>query len=46
VFYVRDVFGMKVEHEGKLQQIRDTLTPILDKANLKKNAPAGAQAAE
>ncbi len=46
VFYVRDVFGMKVEHEGKLQQIRDTLTPILDKANLKKATAEGAQAAE
>jgi [protein-PII] uridylyltransferase len=25
VFYVKDVFGMKVEHEGKLKQIQETL---------------------
>ena len=41
VFYVRDVFGMKVEHEGKLEQIRETLMPILDKANPKEEAAAG-----
>jgi [protein-PII] uridylyltransferase len=46
VFYVRDVFGMKVDHEGKMKQIRETLLPILDKANPKKPKSAEAAAAE
>jgi [protein-PII] uridylyltransferase len=25
VFYVKDIFGVKVEHEGKLKQIRENL---------------------
>jgi [protein-PII] uridylyltransferase len=29
VFYVKDVFGLKVEHEGKLKQIRETLLQAL-----------------
>ncbi len=29
VFYVKDVFGMKVYHEGKLQEIRERLTAAL-----------------
>jgi hypothetical protein len=43
---VRDVFGMKVDHEGKIKQIRETLLPILDKANPKEPKPAEAAAAE
>jgi [protein-PII] uridylyltransferase len=46
VFYVRDVFGMKVEHEGKLKQIRETLMPILDKANPKEAGGKEVEAAE
>ncbi|MCK4868006.1 MAG: hypothetical protein KAT39_08140, partial [Alphaproteobacteria bacterium] len=46
VFYVRDVFGMKVDHEGKQKQIREALLPILDKANPKEDKPEGAAAAE
>ncbi|MDR3440404.1 [protein-PII] uridylyltransferase [Telmatospirillum sp.] len=29
VFYVKDVFGLKVEHERKISDIRDTLTTAL-----------------
>jgi [protein-PII] uridylyltransferase len=46
VFYVRDVFGMKVEHEGKLKQIRETLMPILDQANPKEESGRQVVAAE
>jgi len=46
VFYVRDIFGMKVEHEGKLKQIREALMPILDRANPKREAGRQAAAAE
>ncbi len=46
VFYVRDVFGMKVEHEGKLAQIRERLIPILDKANQHAAAARASAAAE
>ncbi|UCH76122.1 MAG: [protein-PII] uridylyltransferase [Rhodospirillales bacterium] len=46
VFYVRDIFGMKVEHEGKLKQIRDQLMPILDQANPKEDAGKQVAAAE
>ncbi len=46
VFYVRDVFGMKVDHEGKQKQIREALLPILDKANPKNETDSKAAAAE
>ncbi len=29
VFYVKNIFGLKVEHEGKLKEIRDTLLAVL-----------------
>ncbi|MGE0746982.1 MAG: [protein-PII] uridylyltransferase [Rhodospirillales bacterium] len=29
VFYVKDVFGLQITHEGKLKQIRETLLAIL-----------------
>lgn len=39
VFYVKDVFGMKIDHEGKLNQIRErlveALTPPDERAALK-----------
>ncbi len=46
VFYVRDVFGMKVEHHGKLGQIRERLIPILDRANRPPETVGAPQAAE
>jgi [protein-PII] uridylyltransferase len=46
VFYVRDVFGMKVDHDGKQKQIRKALLPILDKANPKEDESASVAAAE
>ena len=30
VFYVKDIFGMKIEHEGKLKQIRTGLLNVLE----------------
>ncbi len=30
VFYVKDIFGMKVEHEGKLKSIREALLAALE----------------
>lgn len=30
VFYVKDIFGMKVDHQGKLKQIREALTDAID----------------
>lgn len=30
VFYVKDVFGLKVEHENKLKQVRARLTAALE----------------
>jgi [protein-PII] uridylyltransferase len=29
VFYVKNIFGLKVEHEGKLREIRETLLAVL-----------------
>jgi [protein-PII] uridylyltransferase len=29
VFYVKDVFGLKVTHEGKLEKIRERLLEVL-----------------
>nr|WP_295739150.1 [protein-PII] uridylyltransferase [uncultured Acidocella sp.] len=40
VFYVKDVFGMKVENERKLYQLRQALLEAL-KANLDEPPPAG-----
>jgi [protein-PII] uridylyltransferase len=34
VFYVKDVFGLKVEHERKIREIRDTLVAALAERNL------------
>tara|TARA_B110000438_G_scaffold300321_1_gene352451 strand:+ start:4536 stop:4715 length:180 start_codon:yes stop_codon:yes gene_type:complete len=33
VFYVKDVFGMKVENESKIQQIRNALNQALGVAD-------------
>ncbi len=41
VFYVKDVFGLKVEHEVKLRQIRRALTQVLEEGNpVRAKAPA------
>jgi [protein-PII] uridylyltransferase len=29
VFYVKNIFGLKIEHEGKLKEIRETLLAVL-----------------
>ncbi len=38
VFYVKNIFGLKVEHEGKLSEVRETLLAAL--AERKEPAPA------
>ena len=40
VFYVKDVFGHKIEHERKLKEIRDTLLKTLEEPNVNKGAKA------
>ncbi|MDA8232050.1 MAG: [protein-PII] uridylyltransferase [Magnetospirillum sp.] len=40
VFYVKDVFGLKVEHERKLEQVREALAAALERGA----APAAAAA--
>ena len=40
VFYIKDVFGMKVTHESKLKQIRETLLEVLEESN-RAPAPSG-----
>ena len=32
VFYVKDIFGMKIEHNGKLKAIRKALLDALDES--------------
>lgn len=32
VFYVKDIFGMKIEHKGKLEAIREALLKALDES--------------
>ena len=45
VFYVKDVFGMKVDHKGKLQQIEKTLLEALcDPLEVEEQALSGAAA--
>lgn len=39
VFYVKDVFGLKVEHEGKLKQIREVLLNAIADPNQKSETP-------
>jgi [protein-PII] uridylyltransferase len=38
VFYVKDVFGLKVEHEGKLEKIRARLLEVLETPKAKKKS--------
>jgi len=40
VFYVKDVFGLKVTHEGKLENIRQRLTEVLNVAPSGKKSDA------
>ncbi|SOE00415.1 [protein-PII] uridylyltransferase [Caenispirillum bisanense] len=39
VFYVKDVFGMKVEHDAKLRQVRETLMETLEGRSARSTAP-------
>ncbi|MBP5858070.1 [protein-PII] uridylyltransferase [Marivibrio halodurans] len=41
VFYVKDVFGMKVDHRGKLESLRTTLMGVLIDPEEKDGAPSG-----
>ncbi|MBI1779386.1 MAG: [protein-PII] uridylyltransferase [Proteobacteria bacterium] len=47
VFYVKDIFGLKIEHEGRLAQIRERLIQVLEvppaKATPAPKEPAAAQ---
>jgi [protein-PII] uridylyltransferase len=45
VFYVKDVFGMKVEHDAKLRQVRETLMETLEGRNARSTAPQRKKAA-
>ncbi len=40
VFYVKDVFGLKVEHERKIRDIREALTAALQEPGICDPAPA------
>ena len=33
VFYVKDIFGLQIQNEGRLQDIRQRLLQIFDSAN-------------
>jgi len=33
VFYVKDIFGLQIHNEGRLQDIRQRLLQIFDSAN-------------
>jgi [protein-PII] uridylyltransferase len=46
VFYVKDVFGLKVENKAKIQQIHDALLAVLAEPPAEAGAPAGARAVE
>ncbi len=41
VFYVKDIFGMKVDHKGKLESLRKALVAVLIDADPQAGAPAG-----
>ena len=45
VFYVKDVFGFQVTHEGKLERIREALIAALEGAEPKPLAAVGGRAA-
>ena len=44
VFYVKNLFGLKVEHEGKLKEIRETLLAVLAESGDAESARASAAA--
>ncbi|MSO75470.1 MAG: [protein-PII] uridylyltransferase [Alphaproteobacteria bacterium] len=46
VFYVKDAFGMKVEHEGKLKQIQETLRAAIATSGSTEAAPVVAGESE
>ncbi len=41
MFYVKDIFGMKVDHQTKLQAIRRDLMSVLVESDSEDGAPAG-----
>jgi [protein-PII] uridylyltransferase len=41
VFYVKDIFGMKILHDSKIRQIQETLVSALLAASSEKNRKAG-----
>jgi len=41
VFYVKDVFGLRVEHEGKITQIKRALLDAIDPPKDAKDAKPG-----
>jgi [protein-PII] uridylyltransferase len=41
VFYVKDVFGLRVEHEGKISQIKRALLDAIDPPKDAKDAKLG-----
>jgi len=41
VFYVKDVFGLRVEHEGKIAQIKRALLDAIDPPKDAKDAKSG-----
>ena len=45
VFYVRDVFGLKVENEAKIKAIREKLLAAIANEAVSESPPAGANAA-
>jgi [protein-PII] uridylyltransferase len=40
VFYVKDIFGHKIEHEAKIKHIRDTLTAVFAGAEPEAQSPS------
>ena len=46
VFYVKDIFGMKVTQESKIQQIRDRVLAVIDPSVNNKKAASDVAAAE
>jgi [protein-PII] uridylyltransferase len=46
VFYVKDLFGLQIRHEGKLAKIREALLAALAEASAAKVGAAKASAAE
>jgi len=46
VFYVKDVFGLQITHDGKLQQIREALLDVMKDENADMDGAATPAVAE